>query len=93
MSRFFGLTPDNKADVILEPAFLLMYHCGFTFVEAYNLPVQYKRWFIERLNKELTAHAADGETATRAAHQNTPDIRAMQGRTRTNVPSKLRRFT
>ena len=30
---------------------------------------------------------------TRAAHQNQPDVRAMMGRHRAQVPAHLRRFT
>ena len=48
----------------------------------------------ERVSKEINKSNEKGESnATRAAHQNTPDIRAMQGRMRQNVPSKLRRFS
>jgi hypothetical protein len=69
-----------------------MYYGGFLYGEAYNLPVSYRRWFIERLSKELNK---DGEknTPTKALHQNTPDVRALQGMARQQVPSRLRRFT
>jgi len=71
-----------------------MYYGGFTFTEAYNIPVSYKRWFVDRLVQELTRKGPDGSDApTRAAHADTPDVRAMQGRSREQVPSRLRRFT
>ena len=57
------------------------------------MPVSYKRWFIERINKELTRSSESGNTQSRALHQNSPDVRAMQGRVREQVPSRLRRFT
>ena len=57
------------------------------------MPVSYKRWFIERINKELTRSSESGNTQSKALHQNSPDVRAMQGRVREQVPSRLRRFT
>lgn len=90
---FFGLGPGDKEALILEPMFLLMYYGGFTGSEAYSLPVPYKRWFIERISKELNRTSEDGNTQSRALHQNAPDVRAMQNRTRAQVPSRLRRFT
>jgi len=73
-----------------------MYYMGFTFSEAYDLPIWQREWFLDRLNKEITKtnKANDGQGAqTRAAHQNDPSIRAMQGRQRSQVPARLRRFT
>ena len=62
---------------------------GFTYDEAYNLPIWQREWFIKRINKEVKA--AQGQS--RAAHDNTPDTRSIMGRSRSQVPSKLRRFT
>lgn len=93
MYPFFGLAPQDKEQLVLEPAFLLMYYGGFTWRETIHLPVAYKRWFIERISKELNKANEDGSSQSRAAHQNTPDIRALQGNARQQVPSRLRRFT
>ena len=93
VSTFFGLQPEDKELLILEPAFLLMYYCGFLWKESMNLPVSYKRWFIERINKELKGTSDAGATQSRALHQNSPDVRAMQNKFRTQTPSRLRRFT
>jgi hypothetical protein len=70
--------------------FLLMYYTGFSYAEAYNLPIWQRTWFINRINKEMKA--SQGQNS-RAAHANTPDARAMMSRARAQVPSKLRRFT
>ena len=60
----------------------------------YNFPIAYKRWLIKRIEKEIkTAHEAQSDIPSRAMHHNTPDARALAGRTRTQVPSKLTRFT
>jgi len=70
----------------------LIYYGGFTWKETMSLPVAYKRWFIERISKELSKDNGDGGES-RALHQNSPDVRAMQNKTRSNSPSRLRRFT
>jgi len=63
---------------------------GFTYVEAYNIPIWVRIWMITRLNKELKRA---GDAGSRAAHQNDPETRALMSRHRSQVPSKLRRFT
>ena len=93
MLNFFGLRPADRENVILEPIFLLSYYLGFSYKEGYNIPVTYKRWFIDRIVKELNKSKEDGGGQSRAMHDNAPDVRAMQGRARSHVPSKLRRFT
>ena len=62
---------------------------GFSYVECYNIPVWQRIWFINRINEEIKR--ANGQS--RSQQSNTPDARAMQGRGRQQVPSKLRRFT
>lgn len=74
----------------------MMYYMGFSYVEGYNIPIWQRRWFIDRLQKEIkkSAEQNGGEASpTRAMHQNSPDVRAMMGRHRSMVPAKLRRFT
>lgn len=93
MLAFFGLRPEDKADIILEPIFLLMYYGGFTYKEAYNLPVSHKNWFIQRISKELSRTSDEGHTQSRALHDNSPDVRALSGHARTETPSRLRRFS
>ena len=70
-----------------------MYYCGFSYREAYCIPTAYKRWFIERISKELQRTSDDGQTQSRALHHNTQDVRALSGMARTESPSRLRRFT
>jgi hypothetical protein len=93
--HFFGLTHNDKK-IFLEQIFLLMYYMGFTYVESYSIPIWQRRWFITRLNDEIKK-SKDGNNGqappTHAAHQNTPDARAMMGRYRSMVPANLRRFT
>tara|TARA_Y100000296_G_C5045794_1_gene192215 strand:+ start:153 stop:410 length:258 start_codon:yes stop_codon:yes gene_type:complete len=49
---FFGLGDDYIAQVY-EEFFILKYHGGWSFFEAYNLPVAIRRWFIRRLEKQF----------------------------------------
>ena len=93
MSTFFGLKPEDKEQLILEPAFLLMYYGGLLWKETYNLPLSYKRWLIDRIGREFKRTSDEGGTQSRALHQNSPDVRALQGNARQQAPSRLRRFT
>lgn len=71
-----------------------MYWMGFTFIEAINMPLSWRRWFIHRLQQELNKTGPNGEAPpTKSAEHNTRDIRSMLGRSRDAVPAKLRRFT
>jgi len=38
---------------VYEQFFFLKYHGGWSFTEAYNLPIKIRRWFVERLVKQL----------------------------------------
>jgi len=38
---------------VYEQFFLLKYHGGWSFTEAYNLPVGLRIWFVERLAKQF----------------------------------------
>lgn len=53
---FFGLN-DEYIKSVYEEFFLMKYHGGWSFTEAYNLPVQIRRWFLQRLVKEIEAEA------------------------------------
>ena len=71
-----------------------MYYGGFTYTEAYKLPITYRKWFIDRINQEFKKAAEAGQQAqTRAAHQNDPMTRTLTGKSRGESPSRIRRFT
>ena len=38
---------------VYEAFFFLKYYGGWSFIEAYNLPIGLRRWFVERLSKQL----------------------------------------
>ena len=52
MRSFFGLTDEYQQDVY-EQIFSLKYHGGWSVMEVYNLPVQLRGWFVQRLVKQL----------------------------------------
>ena len=72
-----------------------MFHGKLTWTEAYNLPITYKRWYIQRVIKELNKSNSEGtEGATQSRDlQSSPEVRETQGRSRTQSPSRLRRFS
>ena len=69
-----------------------MYYMGFTYTEAYSLPIYQRMWFIRRMNDEIKRANDAGSNTSKAAHHNGPGMRQMQGR-RPNTPAKLRRFS
>lgn len=100
MSASFGLSADPGVqgnylvNSVLEPTFILIYYLGFSFQEAMNLPLGWRRWFIDRLQRELNKTGDNGETLpNKSAEHNTREMRAMMGMGRDAVPAKLRRFT
>ena len=62
MRNSFGLS-EEYSENIYEAFFFLKYYGGWSFVEAYNLPVGLRNWFIERLKKQLE----DEQNATKKA--------------------------
>jgi hypothetical protein len=49
---FFGLT-DNYIENVYEQFFILKHHGGWSFIEAYNLPVGLRTWWLNRLEKHF----------------------------------------
>ena len=52
LRTFFGLS-DKYQESIYEQFFYLKYYGGFSLFESYNLPVQLRKWFIEKLTDQL----------------------------------------
>ena len=70
-----------------------MYYGGFTYTEAYNLPLAFRRWFVERIIKEINGKDPNNPPPNRAVHTNDAQTRELQGMSRNQTPSRLRRFT
>lgn len=77
----------------MEPWFLINYYfTAMSWDQFMKFPVSYKRWLIERLNKEHEKAQKNGEL-TKGAHHQTPDSRELTGKQRPQVPPHLRKFT
>ena len=50
-----------------EQFFLLKYHGGWSFIEAYNLPIGLRTWFVERLQKQFEDEKKQYDAAERKA--------------------------
>ena len=61
---FFGLT-SKYMEAVYEQFFLLKHFGGWSFIEAYNLPVGLRSWFVERLQKQFEEEAKASEKARR----------------------------
>jgi|TARA_R100000455_G_C6208988_1_gene77142 hypothetical protein len=59
---FFGLSNDYIASVY-EELFLLKYHGNWSFMEAYNLPLTIRRWFLQRLAEQFEKENKQHEDA------------------------------
>jgi hypothetical protein len=82
---------ENREQLILEPFFNLAYYFGMDWVTFYNFPITYRRWLMKRLNEEFEKASKNKEPPpSKAAHHNSPDIRALTGKVRPQVPHKLR---
>ena len=78
---FFGLT-EEYSEAIYEQIFFLKYSGGWSFSEAYSLPIGLRNWFVKRLLKQLeleseaiknASQGGGGKTQTLTAH-NQPNM-------------------
>ena len=61
---FFGLT-SKYMETVYETFFLLKHFGGWSFIEAYNLPIGLRTWFVERLQKQFEEESKQMEKARR----------------------------
>jgi len=66
LRSFFGLN-DEYIEQVYEQFFLLKYYGGWSFTEAYSLPVGLRKWFLERLSKEKEKEKAAANEANQKA--------------------------
>ena len=62
---FFGLT-DEYMESVYEQFFFLKYSGGWSFSEAYNLPIGLRAWFTQRLIKQLEMEKEAIEQASKS---------------------------
>jgi len=86
---FFGLT-DEYMESVYEQFFFLKYSGGWSFSEAYNLPVGLRKWFSERLVRQIeeeneaasSSSTRSSKTQTLSAHNQPSAPPQMAGRNR-----------
>jgi len=52
LRSFFGLD-ENYMESVYEEFFTLKYHGGWSFIEAYSLPIGLRRWFLRKLKEQF----------------------------------------
>ena len=79
---FFEAVADSACLVIYlyEQFFFLKYSGGWSFSEAYNLPLGLRKWFVERLARQIEA---ENEAVERASKGGT----STQTLSNTNQPA------
>jgi len=70
---FFGLTNEYMEN-IYEQFFFLKYSGGWSFSEAYNLPIGLRKWFVERLVKQLEMEKEAMEKAQKGGNSRTQTL-------------------
>ena len=68
---FFGLT-DKYNESVYEQFFYLKHYGGWSFIEAYNLPIKLREWWVERLSKEFQKEKEAAQAAQRQRNQQGP---------------------
>lgn len=68
-----------------------MYYVGFSYDNAYNLPISIRKWFIKRFIKEISKEENNNPAPIKASHVQTPETRMFQGSHRTYSPNRLNR--
>lgn len=57
---------------IYEQFFFLKYYGGWSFIEAYNLPVGLRTWFVKRLSDQLEKEKTAMEKAQSKGRRGAP---------------------
>jgi len=53
---FFGLG-EQYIESVYDQLFYLKHYGGWSFIEAYNLPIQLREWWLKRLQKQFDTEA------------------------------------
>tara|TARA_A100001391_G_scaffold196693_1_gene175661 strand:- start:422 stop:649 length:228 start_codon:yes stop_codon:yes gene_type:complete len=71
---------------IYEQFFFLKYSGGWSFSEAYNLPVGLRKWFVDRLLRQLEAEKEAIESASKGRGNNTQTLSSL------NEPKQMKKL-
>ena len=61
---FFGLN-EKHIENVYEQFFYLKYYGGWSFIEAYNLPVKIRHWFVHKLSSQMEKEKEAAENASK----------------------------
>ena len=61
---FFGLSDEYSAHVY-EQIFYLKHYGGWSFIEAYSLPIQLREWWLKRIQKQFELEAEQQKKASK----------------------------
>lgn len=61
-------------EAVYEQFFYLKYVGGWSFIEAYNLPVGLRNWFVDRLAKQLKNENEKAEEARSGGGSNSHEL-------------------
>ena len=86
LRTFFGLT-DEYMENVYEQFFFLKYSGGWSFSEAYNLPLGLRTWFVKRLVRQLEAEA---EASEKASKGNKKGSQTLSAHNQPTTPSKYK---
>tara|TARA_R100000152_G_C6683286_1_gene116619 strand:+ start:58 stop:303 length:246 start_codon:yes stop_codon:yes gene_type:complete len=78
---------------VYETFFFLKYYGGWSFFEAYNLPVGLRKWFADRLAKQLQkeSEAAEGKGGKKTPSKpSMPSRPSMPSVSKPSMPSVRR---
>lgn len=71
---------------IYEQFFFLKYSGGWSFSEAYNLPIGLRKWFVERLLKQLQDEKEAIEEASRGGGRS----QTLSAANQPKIPSNMK---
>jgi len=57
---------------VYEQFFLLKHHGNWSFIEAYNLPIGLRTWFVNRLMKQFEDEAEESKKQQRRSNSHSP---------------------
>ena len=68
LRSFFGLD-HSYSESVYEQMFALVYHGKISLIEAYNLPIGLRVWFIKRLKRQFDEEKNRQEDAQKQARR------------------------
>jgi len=65
---FFGLN-ESYNEYVYEHLFYLKHFGGWSFIEAYSLPIRLRDWWVERIGKEFKRERQEMEQSSKKSNR------------------------